>query len=603
MGSPHVLGGTMRRPSALLAALTGVLVAGPLASVGHAEAGTTLSDLVTTEAGHVTGTVTTSAPYVRLVLRSSQGSVAHSVSAVPADTGAYDFDLETWGFPDETTLDVFQCASASATGCGSIPAVSRTFTPVDVVPSVTWSDIDHLGQENGPFQVTVSDPSGGGTLHPFGRPEGSTDRLLPPLAPGVTTDLDLADGDWSLSIVRCAQGGSICRDYPSTTTHVAVNRVVTANVSIWSGAVAPDQTTAPDAEAHISFVGSAGAEVSVSLTLRDASSGTPLPGGPTFESVLTPVDYRASLPIDLTGVPSGRYILAGTVSYDDPDFGHLEGTVTPLDDFEVDLDAPVIDQVAVSDPTVYPVRDGYLDSLAFTAKVSGDPLTTRFEIRDSAGSTVRVLSTRDARKSVVNWGGRRANRELVEPGAYTVTAVSSDDLDNTATSEPVAFQVSWKQLHSHTFTRTVSAKASFADKYVGRCSTLSFPADGGPKGSMGLYAGTKCHGGARATFLSTVHTMTLPEAFRYDTFQVSVKGGAAAAAPRSWAYLEYYDMKDGWSHRERLYSPMTMHEGPEVKASRVVYPDRSVAWGLFTGDSARYDIREFTVHVTYTTLD
>src|SRR6476659_7487603 len=110
----------LRRTTRALALL---LLATPLVTLAAPSqaATTTLGDLDSTTAGHVTGTVTTDAPYVRLRVVASDGTLAHESDVLPVSAGQLGFDLPTWGV-GACTVRALPCTDA--TTCATSGAVS-----------------------------------------------------------------------------------------------------------------------------------------------------------------------------------------------------------------------------------------------------------------------------------------------------------------------------------------------------------------------------------------------------------------------------------------------------------------------------------------------
>ncbi len=597
-------------PSAVAGALVTVLVLG--AWSGPAQAATTaLSNVATPSAGHVTGTVTSDAAFVMVSVTGGDpgvfvGEFDADVQAVPSDTHQVAFDLSTWGLGDAADVRVSECADADPSSCGG-PVDTASFAPVGATPSVTWPDISKLGTGNGPYTVSVSDPSGGGALYATWTPTGeTTPSTWIILDRNGTTDLDLPDGDGDVGILRChAAGVGPCHLYPGLSAHVTVRRTTSAVVqSITPQFLGPDDTTAPDIQALISVP--TGATVTLDLEVRRVTTGSVVPGfGGRFSGLIADGHGEVTVPLDATGLTSGPYELGGTVSYDDPDFGHLEGEVYPgTGSFVVDSSKPVIGSVTAAPATIYPARDGYRDTTTLTTTATdNNPVMSRYEIRDSHGTLVRVLTTGLSWGSdQAVWNGRTQGGAVVAAGQYAVHTVVTDQYGNSSTDDSVTLTVNHQLLVTRTFTRTVSARGSLVDSRVGRCSTLKFPAARGWKGSMGLYTETRCKGSLQATLVSTVQRIRVPAALRYGSLRISAYGGAARAEPRSLAYIAYYHRKDGWKGDKQLRPGLGDHAGVSTAGGGYVYPDRSLYWGVYTALGAKYDVKSFTVRLAYTVL-
>lgn len=590
----------MPRRHVVLSTLAATTLALGITSVpAHAAPGTVLSNIATPAAGQVTGTVTSTASFVRISLTSPDGEVDGDVLAVPADTHTVDFSMSSWGLAGEATASVGVCERDDVVSCGG-PEDSVSFTSLDVAPSVTWPDISKLGTANGPFTVTVSDPDGGGELYALWDPPSSF-PVWTQLDRNGTTDLDLSEGDGDITVQRCST--TSCHVYPDITHHLVVHRHFGGMVQVAPQIVGPDATTGPDVTARI-YVGSA-TDLTVGLVVRRVSNNAVVPGfGGTVTGLVPDANGYIAVPVDLTGLVSGGYDLGGTISYDDPDFGHLEG---PLNggSFGVDSSKPVIASVKVSAPAVYPVQDGYVDQVEIhTTASDNNPVKSRYEIRDRRGKVVRVLRTGFSwSEDQALWNGRTKSGGLVGAGRYTIHTVVTDQYGNSSTDDSASVTVSHKRLRERTFTKNVTAKASLVDQLVGRCSALKIPSARGWKGSMGLYTASKCKGTVKSTLVSTVHALAVPAALRYGSLRVSAYGGAAKANPRSLAYIAYSDTKKGWLHDTRLGSGLGSHNGARVGGHRYVYSDRRIFWGVYTAMGAKYDVKGFTVSLTYTVLN
>jgi hypothetical protein len=584
----------------IAAVIATVIAAGSWVAPAYAASGTVISNVATPTAGQVTGTVTSDAAFIQVSLTGTpdDAPITGDVQAVPSDTHSVDFSLSTWGLPDSAVVSVATCNTVDASTCGAA-AATQTFSPQDVAPTVTWPSTTQLGQVNSPYTLTVSD-DGGGILQAKWDPPNIYETGVTYLAHHGATNLDLPDGSLDITVQRCQTPGGPCRSFPGLTAHVDVHRQFGGRVEVTPQFVGPDATTAPDIQAHI-YVGS-GTNLTVHLTVTRVSNGVVVSGfGGTVSGLELDGDGYLTVPVDLTGLSSGTYDLGGTIEYDDPDFGHLQGPLS-AGSFAVDSSKPVIQSVKVTWGTIYPARDGYRDAADITTTATDDHYwSTKHEIVNSHGTVVRTLSA-DFGIGLVAWNGRTKGGAMVPAGRYTIRTVVTDEYGNASAPHTMSVTVSHKRLVNETFTKTVSAKGTLARKYVGRCSTLKFPSDRGWKGSMGLYTATKCKGSLKRTLVSTVHVLRVPDAFKYGRLSVSAYGGAAKANPRSLAYISYAHKKKGWQKDKALGTKLGTHSGAHVGAAGYIWPDRSIAWGVYTAMGAKYDVKGFTVHLTYTVL-
>lgn len=595
----------LRRHTVWTLPIAAIMAVGALAAPAHAAPNPTVSDVATPEPGRVTATITSDAPYVRVEMRDGAGGAYtfdDQVLAVAADTHTAQLDRPTWGFPASTKIRVTDCTDPFTWSCDWAAADEETFAPVDVVPTITWSADTKVGPADDLFTVTASDPTGGGSLRAQTEWAGGDSNWWMLQRNGATA-LDLGDGSIDVTIVRCSDAGTTCRAYDDLTTHVDVNRRVWGWVeSVTPEVLGPDDTTAPDAQANLMLP--EGSDLTVELRVKDWVSGDVIEGfGGTFTDLTLDGDRRETIPLDLTGIESGHYEMDGTVSYDDPDFGHLEGPINSSS-FRVDATAPVVQSVRVSSSEIYPVKDGFKDTVNLTTNATDDAMIrSRWEIRNSAGTVVRALtSSAWWHTNEVVWNGKTSTGGIAPAGKYTVHTIVTDAHGNSTVNDSAKITVSAKRLVNKTFTKTVPARGSMFDKFVGRCSKLATPAGRGWAGSMGLYTGTRCKGKGDAMFVSTAHSARVPDAFRYGTLQITAYGGAGKAEPRSLAYITYLHKKSGWKNHVRLGSSVRGHRGAKVGADSYIFPDRSIGWGVYTGGGARYDIKNFTIKLTYTLL-
>jgi len=191
-----------------------------------------VSNLDSSTAGHVTGTVTSIAPFVTVRLAADVDPEFITMSE-----GSGTFDLETWGYSGTLPVLVASCevaAPAVPEDCSAETESAATFTPTDVVPAVTWPGDTSVGPGETPT-VTVADPDGGGDLRAIWVNPG--DDVGTPITRDVATPLNLTDGSGFVRLVRCRAGSTtVCTSFsPDQTVDLDVDAEVAATI----GAVDP----------------------------------------------------------------------------------------------------------------------------------------------------------------------------------------------------------------------------------------------------------------------------------------------------------------------------------------------------------------------------
>lgn len=595
----------MRRARAhlllLTAVTTGALVAGPFAVPGQAADPTVITDVATPAPGRLTATVTTSASHVYVrVGRYGTGYVGDSVLA--AEAGSVALDLATWGLSDTATLEVYGCTDDTVSSCSfGTPLAIAAVSPQEATPTITWPDATHLGPDSAPYDVSVSDPDGGGRLDAIwsGAKDLGPERAR--LDRAGTTTLALPDGSLTLGVLRCSADGVVCHSIAGLDRQVVVLRdndgTITVTPSLLGG-------SAPTID--LALKGPADQSVDLDLQIVDRSTGAALDPQRTlsFTGVATNDAGIGHVSADLSGLPTGDYALTGTLSFDEPVLGRQSGAVTTPDGFDVDADGPRVITHRLSSTALYPAADGYLDSVTLTTTVrESQRFVARYEVLDGSGRVVhRATTTPQTSRTSFGWSGRTSTGTAAA-GRYTIRTTLTDDLGNVTVTPSVSVSVSAKRLRAHTFVTTVSAKGSMYDSYVGRCSTLRSPSRRGWFGSLGYETATKCRTSTSQTLISTAHAVRVPKAFSYGRLSVSVYGGASKGFAGSRAYLAYDHRDDGWSNDRLLSSTVGPHAGSSVPATNYVYPDRSIAWLLYTAAGAHYDVKSFTVRLPYRVLE
>lgn len=579
-------------PLALLLALG--LTVGPLVPADASADGfrIRLGDSSTPAPGRLLVEVITDAPYVAPTLSESPTSY-YGVDSRPVSVpkgGRVVLDLDTWGAPEDAWLSVRPCVSPS--DC-AYDGASGSVATQDVAPAVEFPDDTLIGPADPPYAVTVDDSHGAGTLV-----LAYSDRSLgwPEVARAGTTVVDLPNGRYHLRLLRCSLRRTMCRFLGVRSRDLVVDRAVEGSVST------PVSQVGPQPLPLTLQLAPGVSPVDVTLVVRD-QGGRVVPVVDGHRPDAQPDERGAfATTLDLTGVPSGTYDVSADVVYDDPDVGQVTGSLTPTR-FTLDATAPRILSVRSSDTSIYPFRDSYRDSVRLTTRVAGVDASTALVRHDVVDRRGRVVAAFEGPPGPLGWDGRSSTGRAVPAGRYSMLTVVTDRFGNVARGPRLTIAVSAKGLRQHVYTRTVTAAASLTGRNVGRCSTLKVGSVRGWRGGMSLRTATRCRGTVRDTFVSTGHGLIAPAAFRYQSVDVMVIGGASRDVPGSQAFVSYLRRLGGYDGDTLLTSEIRSHRGEYVRGDTHVFDDGYVGWSVYTAAGSHYDVKGFTVRIRYTRLE
>ncbi|MBZ5734475.1 hypothetical protein K8Z61_08190 [Nocardioides sp. TRM66260-LWL] len=584
------------RPLALL--LGCLLLVGPLAPPGSADTSyrISLGEIAVPGPGRLTAQVTTDAPAVHAWIYSDPvNPLPLDFGPVPVSGGAVTLDLETWGASSYGDLVVQACAAVD--DCDG-PIRRAAVSPSDVQPTIRWSDVSIVRDGDGPYEVSVDDPGGGGTL--------AVDAWLPkdpatfhpiPVARHGASAIVLPEGRLTLRLLRCDAERRFCRAFDDDRHDVLVRRTIDGSIDLPRrdvGALPIDVALQlPPLE------GTFDAE----LVLRDAE-GSVVPGaGGVFTGLRQrPIRGPARVRVDLSRISeSGTYVLSGRTTFEDADLGTLHGSLTPVT-FHVDAVPPQDVEVVLSSTSVFPYQDGYRDSMTITTHV--DPA-------DRAGATVvhQIVSRGGVLVTLypgapgpTEWNGRRLNFEALPAGRYSLHTAVYDDHGNVTRPRPRSIFVSHQRLRQRSYARTVSALGSMTRARAGSCSSVVVGAVRVWRNGVGLRPASRCTGNRKRRLVTTEHALTAPRAVRYDLLMISLDGGAGRGALNSSAVLNYGRRYGGFGPGIVLEPALGPHPGSTERAATYVTRTGRVRWRV-VAETGSYDLKRFTVRLVYTRLE
>lgn len=563
-------------------------------------------------AGHITGTVTSDQPYVSVQLASNVPA-----TFVPIVNGSGTFDLETWGYRNPgtgtVTVEARACdGNVVPVTCSNAQASGVEFTPVDVSPHVDGPADTTIGPQDPNPSLTVSDPTGGGVLKAGWTTGSCTSQTT--LNRNGTTPLDLCgDGINFVDFSRCATANILnCTPVETDGDNIMlqVHRTLTLQSEL------PKTITQARPNSSYRVLVDATGTYSMSWHLQKLVNDVPVdvPGsGGTASGTLAGVGQvlvTAPVIIPGAGLQDGQYVVAGTITVDDPDYGTFTDIPLPKDqELRVDTTGPAISSITTSQKTIYPLLSHnttiYKSSTQIVVNCS-DPAQVAAVLiyRKTTDELVRTLtpSSYCSTRVSVTWNGRRTSNTgpAVPSGTYLVKV---RDADGNISPTVGQVSVSGYRLLAKTWTRTFTPVSTLVDRYVGKCSTLRKPALRGWYNSLGYYANTSCSSQTSTnSVVSTVHAAFLPRAAEYTDIRVKVYGGAAQSKPGSRALVRYLRTSGDWGSEHTLSGTLGTHDGMDVSAKYLVFKDRSFGWGVYTGFGYRYEVKSFTLVLHYNVL-
>ncbi|CUR59173.1 hypothetical protein NOCA2570065 [metagenome] len=501
--------------------------------------------------------------------------------------------LQTWGATGSQQLSAVDC---DAEGCGS-EADTVTFSvanePVQVTQPVA-------GQELGSSAV-VSVNAPGGSIRVWLDGSQALDLAVAPYQGTVETG-GLAEGSHTITVTSCDSDYLLC-DGQADSVEVTVRHSLSPEIVDLKPRIFSPNGDGRKETATVSY--RLDTLQDVSWQIRDrlgevvrgpVSLGSQKAGA---HSLILNGKGRAGVRLS-----SGSYAFVLSTSKAVGGENLVGGAERS---FAIDVRAPQIDRPKASPKVIYPVKDGYRDSITLRTYLNEDVTTLKARVRDSAGRIVRTLrlgSAPEGRRSV-NWNGRRASGAVVAAGNYTVTFQAQDRAGNRRTSRPGALKVSAKRLVRHTGSQTVIPKANAIATAIGDCSVVAYPARTGWKGSLTHLSNFYlCLDPSDVDLLAfTRHQISVPKAVSYGRFRVSTYGGRSVPGFPDKGLVFYEDRYGDVSNWGGLLSPRTVwHGSDKVDGDKLVTSRDKFRWWGGTSNNWWYDIKSYRVTYAWFTL-
>jgi hypothetical protein len=485
------------------------------------------------------------------------------------------------------------CGGTAVGTCGSYVSSSQ-FTAKDVQPVITFPADDTIGAGQS-YVVDAVDPDGGGLLYA----DWSSQHT--PLLRGGSTGLPLStDGAASIYIERCSSTATnVCR-WTGIQHAIQVNKTLSAAVDLSPlPVISPVLGTALRPVIHLWEA--ADRTFTYTWHVEDPTTHAVVPGvGGTQDGLTVRNDTTLRPALDVSGLTENKiYSLVADLSYDDPGFGVVSKNLDSR--FRIDTVAPGQASLSISEPRVYPFRDGYLDKTSLVVKrASTEPSEISVKITGPENQVVREWHNSNG--GIFGWAGTDRDGHLVPAGDYTVSVTVTDLAGNALPAVTESVRVVRQKTEIREFKHTYTAIGSLADTFVGSCSVLKKPSNRGWAGSLGYYSNEKCTGSTDKSVVSTIHEVRLPASIEYRNVRVSVYGGASKPATRHIAYVNYFSRERDWSNPVMLLPNTGNHAGASVDGADYVFDDRYLVWGVFNVKGSHYDVKSFTVTANFKVL-
>jgi hypothetical protein len=272
---------------------------------------------------------------------------------------------------------------------------------------------------------------------------------------------------------------------------------------------------------------------------------------------------------------------------------HLTGTADPPDT------SVGVGGITASPATVYPIRDGYKDTVTVHGILS-EPVSAKLEVRNSTNHIVRTVDVGlvSGGDMWATWNGRTASGSVVPSGKYKIRAFYTDAANNVAATGWVSVAVSHKRLYFHTAVRYV-----YGSKFKAR----GWVSPGSVKPGMSKYTnGVRISsGGTLGGWAGVGYSFTIPGATAYQSLRFAVLGrspnGTTAAIGiqnfricTSWA-VACFDSLGGAAPKYGWHGTGTT----DVRPHRSGHTVRGVVYVYNDGFKVIYDIAKVRLTIKY----
>ncbi|HTY70812.1 MAG TPA: S8 family serine peptidase [Actinomycetes bacterium] len=516
-----------------------------------------------------------SGDHVRAWLVGRPGTKAAAVSAASAA-----LTLPAWGSAGSRTLRVVACRQTLCSSTGTdVPVTVDYPAPVLTAPS----DGDH---ETATWTVSATSSAPAVRFLADASTVLATDTTAP-FSASIPVGR-LPSGSHVITAVACDAAGTTCDSSPaSSSATVSVAHLTPTVTSLTPRVISPNADGTRD-------------RTTLTYSLDEASDVTVSVVGPRATTIHTwslgqlgPGRHRWIWDgTDGTGtvVASASYV----IRLDTSSVSGEARTGTASASVRVDLVRPSLTSVATTYATVYPHHDGFRDSTVLSARLS-ESASVLMEVRNAAGARVWSATVSRTGPGAVRatWSGRSSGGHALPAGAYRFTLRATDLAGNTTTTPAHEVTVSLRAAAVRHWSETISAQSAGGGGYQSS-DDASYAEVYPPFGSGALRLHASPSGAVR-----TVNRLGLPAAAEYRSLRLSAYGRGVGGGTAELAFLDDAGDEVGVTH---LPASTGNHSGTAVRATPAVLDGHRARWELLVEDGDTYDVRDFTITLTYVVL-
>lgn len=327
--------------------------------------------------------------------------------------------------------------------------------------------------------------------------------------------------------------------------------------------------------------------------------------GESRTTAIRDVDGRSAIDVDVPAglIEAAAYRVRVDAELTGPFWGRLVGSSEA--EFTVDNSVSGLRIHSRSRSLIYPVRDGFQDSVQVRLRVGEPILQYAFEVVDARGRTVFADDPIfPGGRLVFYWSGRDDRNRVVRPGVYELRFRATDYLGNEGVVS-TEVRVDDEVVGWRTVVHRARSTQLLVDSFVGACSRLRrVPGDG-----LALESQTSCTRTAQSPVVA-IFGLRLPQPVAgieavYRSLRITTHGRGLQGRRSPYVVFTAIDRDGERRFRAQFGRAARAYRAPKVEVvGPFVYgdDDPAVFWQLGLSEGSRWQVDRFRVSVQYRTL-